>query len=98
MVKVKAVNMFPSQIESVLKGIEGVSSEYIMRIANTDGRDRIYLRFEAEQGASYESLERKVVQRFKSMIGVTVIPKAEPIGNLPRSVKKTVRIIDERND
>lgn len=98
MVKVKAVNMFPSQIESVLRDVEGVSSEYAMRIANSDGRDRIYLRFEAEHGASFESLERKVIQRFKSMIGVTVIPKAEPIGSLPRSTKKTVRIIDERND
>lgn len=96
MFKVKAVNIFPSQIEDLLKQIDGVSSEYNVVLSNKNGRDVVYLNFEVEPGVSFEGIEKEVVRHFKSMIGLTVIPKAAEIGTLPRSVKKSVRIIDER--
>ncbi|MDD2414047.1 MAG: phenylacetate--CoA ligase [Eubacteriaceae bacterium] len=96
MVKVKAVNIYPGQIEELLKDISGVSSEYNALVTNKDGKDVVYLRFEVEPGASLESLEKQVASRFKSMIGISIIPQAGHIGSLPRSEKKSVRIVDER--
>lgn len=96
MFKVKAVNMYPGQIEDLLKDIEGVSSEYNVRITNENGHDKVYLRFEVEDGVSLDAMEKEVAGRFRSMIGISITPQASRLGTLPRSTKKTVRVIDER--
>jgi phenylacetate-CoA ligase len=96
MFKVKGVNMYPGQIDELLKDIDGVSSEYNVRIANEEGKDVVYLRFEADEGTSLDSLEREVGYQFKSRIGITIKPQGSRIGTLPRSEKKSVRIVDER--
>ena len=43
MVKVKGVNIFPSQIEEMLKGINGASSEYQVMIDHLNGKDILTL-------------------------------------------------------
>jgi phenylacetate-CoA ligase len=96
MFKVKGVNMYPGQIDELLKDIDGVSSEYNVRIANEEGKDVVYLRFEADEGTSLDGLEREVGYQFKSRIGITIKPQGSRIGTLPRSEKKSVRIVDER--
>lgn len=96
MVKVKAVNIYPGQIDELLKDVPGVSSEYNALVTNEKGKDVVYLRFEAEDDASLEALEKEVAFRFKSLIGISIIPQAGRIGSLPRSEKKSVRIVDKR--
>ena len=96
MVKVKAVNIYPGQIDELLKEIDGVSSEYQAIVANENGKDVVHLRFEVEQGVDKEEIQKEVNYQFKSKIGITVIPEAGFIGSLPRSEKKSVRIIDNR--
>ena len=45
--------------------------------------------------AGYKSVE--LVKKYvKERIGLTIVPKAVPIGDLPRSEKKTKRIFDNR--
>ena len=51
MIKVKGVNIFPSQIEELLSSIAGVSSEYRLTIEHLQGRDHCILSAEAESGA-----------------------------------------------
>lgn len=96
MVKVKGVNMYPGQIDDLLKDIPGVSSEYHMTITHEDGKDVVYLNFEAERGTSLDALEKEVAGQFKSRIGISIIPVGGRIGSTPRSEKKSVRITDER--
>ena len=97
MVKVKGVNIFPGQIDDILKEIDGVSSEYQVFIDHMDGKDQMTLFFETEcTGEDRKVLEKEVRIRVKEKIGLTVIPKAEGIGDLPRSEKKSNRIFDYR--
>ena len=96
MVKVKAVNIYPGQIDELLRDIPGVSSEYQAMIVNEEGKDTVYLRFETEEGVDAEGIEKAVGQAFKSKIGISIIPQSGPLGSLPRSEKKSVRIIDKR--
>lgn len=96
MVKVKAVNIYPGQIDELLKEIDGVSSEYQVVISHADGKDRVELKFECEPGSDREALAGAVAYAFKSRIGISVKSQALPLGDLPRSEKKTVRIYDER--
>lgn len=96
MVKVKAVNIYPGQIDELLGDIKGVSSEYQVLIANEQGKDTVRLRFEIEAGVEKEAIEIKVNEQFKSKIGISIRPQAVAIGDLPRSEKKTQRIMDRR--
>jgi phenylacetate-CoA ligase len=98
MFKVKAVNMYPRQVEDLLKTVPGVSSEYQVRITNEAGHDTVHLRFEVEDGTDLSAAEAAVAGKFRSMIGLSVKPRAGHIGSLPRSAKKTARVIDERNE
>lgn len=97
MVKVKGCNMFPAQIEEVIKFTNGTSSEYQMMIEAINGRDVITLLFEtALTGEDREKCERELEAIFKAKIGCTPEAKGVPIGELPRSEKKTKRIFDSR--
>ncbi len=98
MVKVKGVNIFPGQIEDVLKEIEHASSEYQIFIDHLNGKDQITLFVETPLKDSKEknTLEKEIKDRIKSVINVGVIPKAVEIGDLPRSEKKSTRVFDYR--
>lgn len=96
MVKVKGVNIYPGQIDEVLKTVDGVSSEYLATVDHQDGKDCVVLAFEILDGVDKKTVEDEVKRQFKSRVGLSVIPMAGPIGSLPRSEKKSVRIIDHR--
>jgi len=98
MVKVKGVNIFPGQIEEVLKDIDGASSEYQIFIDHADGKDVITLFVETPLKTKKDrhALEKAIKDRIKSVINVGVVPKAVEVGDLPRSEKKTTRVFDYR--
>lgn len=98
MFKVHGVNMFPSQVEELLSHVDGISSEYVINIAHEDekNRDVILLTVEAEGRVNFEDTAKKITGLFKSRISVTPRVTVVPIGTLPRSEKKTKRVIDHR--
>lgn len=98
MMKIKGVNVFPSQIEEVLSEFEDISSEYQIRISHLDGKDTMRIYVETNGSVNFEQLSRSIAERVKSRIGFTPLVKVVEIGVLPRSEKKTKRVIDERYD
>lgn len=99
MVKIKGVNIFPGQIEEIIRDIEAASSEYQVFIDHLDGKDRMTVFVETkvvdDDGAKKE-FEKQLKTLFKERIGVGIIPKAVAIGDLPRSEKKSTRVYDYR--
>lgn len=96
MIKVKGVNMFPAQIEEVLKTVDGISSEYLVEIDHIDGRDHMLVKFEINDGTDATAIEKAVRHQFKQRIGMTPSAQACPLGTLPRSEKKSKRVHDNR--
>jgi len=97
MFKVKGCNMFPAQIEEVIAFVDGASSEYQVLIENISGKDILTLLFETElTGEELEHCEQELAGVFKAKIGCTPDAKGVPIGELPRSEKKTKRVLDSR--
>lgn len=96
MVKVKGVNIFPSQIDEMLSGIAGASSEYQFMIDHLNGKDICTLFVEAMPEANRYELEREIQETFKYKIGILVNVKPVEIGDLPRSEKKSTRVFDNR--
>ena len=99
MFKVKGVNMFPAQVEEVINSVDGVSSEYQVMIDHLNGKDIMTVYFECETSDPLRrhEIEDAVQETFKNRIGVTIVPKAEGVGDLPRSEKKSTRILDNRH-
>ncbi|MGN0425651.1 MAG: phenylacetate--CoA ligase family protein [Acetatifactor sp.] len=98
MFKVHGVNMFPSQVEELLSLVDGVSSEYNINIAHDDekNRDVMLVTCEAEGRVNFDKTALRIKELFKSRIGVTPKITVVPVGTLPRSEKKTKRVIDHR--
>ena len=94
MVKVKGVNIYPGQVEDVLREVDGVSSEYQVMIDHMNGRDIMTLFVEINEGADPVLVERAVRDIFKLRVGLLIEPKAVSLGELPRSEKKSTRIFD----
>ena len=96
MIKVKGVNIYPGQVEDVLRVIPGVSSEYQVMIDHLNGKDIMTLFFETEPGTDSDTVEHAVQTEFKNKVGLLIVPKAVLLGDLPRSEKKSTRIFDNR--
>lgn len=98
MFKVHGVNMFPGQVEEILQQVDGVLSEYTINIAHDEdhNRDILFVTVEAEGRVSFDQAGTRIRELFKSRIGVTPKVSVVPFGTLPRSEKKTKRVIDHR--
>ncbi|MDD5955378.1 MAG: phenylacetate--CoA ligase [Lachnospiraceae bacterium] len=97
MMKIKGVNVFPKQIEEILATFDDLSSEYQIRISHLDGKDTMRIYVEATTGlVDFAELAEAVAEKVKARIGFTPIVKVVEIGVLPRSEKKSKRVIDER--
>lgn len=98
MFKVHGVNMFPSQVEELLALVDGVPSEYTINIAHDEpaNKDIMLVTVEAEGRVDFEQTGRQIRDLFKSRIGATPKITVVPVGTLPRSEKKTQRVIDHR--
>mgnify|MGYP003516097208 FL=1 len=96
MVKVKGVNIFPSQIDELLNQFTEASSEYQVMIDHLNGKDLLTLFVEVKPKADKALLEKLISDMFKLKIGITIKVKPVEIGDLPRSEKKSTRIFDNR--
>ena len=99
MFKVRGVNMFPSQVEDILRDVDGASSEYTVTIARDDDNncDVMLLTVEGEGRVSFDLMAGQIKEMLKSRIGMTPKVIVVPVGTLPRSEKKTKRVTDYRN-
>ena len=102
MLIIRGVNVFPSQIESVLMGVEDVQPHYQIIVDRKKALDDIEITVETDekvyhQGADAIShLEHRIAERIKSglSIGAKIIVVAP--GTIARSEGKAVRVIDKR--
>ncbi len=96
---VKAVNIYPGQIDSVLSNIEGIGSEYQVILERSEGRDTLMLKVERARDAGAVSdgqMTSVVKEALRAKILVTPEVEIVDYGSLPRSERKTRRVFDNR--
>lgn len=97
---VSAVNVFPSDIEVVIRELSGITGEYLIRVFEKDFTCKYSVEIEktADNDESEESLSARVSAALKARIGVKPYSVVvHPDGGLnTRSEHKSKRIIDER--
>lgn len=102
MMVVKGVNVWPSQIESVLLN-QGYQANYQIVVDRVKNRDTIEVQIEltpemaAQNDVPVADREKKIVSGLKSMLGITVDVSVVEPKSITRSEGKAVRVIDKRN-
>jgi phenylacetate-CoA ligase len=92
MLIVRGINLYPSQIEHVLLGIDGVAPHYQLVVERPQQLDEITVLCE---GAG-DDLAGRVRHAIREQIGVSVTVEVRAAGEIPRSEGKAVRVIDKR--
>ncbi|WP_445475658.1 phenylacetate--CoA ligase family protein [Methanococcoides methylutens] len=99
-IKIKGVNVYPGQIEDVIQRVEGVSSEYQIILERDQGRDSMLFKVEidgADDLRINSGAAKALNKAFRDFIGISVDVECVGVGELPRSEKKSKRVIDNRD-
>lgn len=103
MMVIRGVNVFPSQIESVLMNIEGIGQQYQLIVTTEKFTDRMEVQVELADGSmieSYANLEKLTNEiRYKLKTTLLIDTKVTLLNpkTLERTAGKSKRVIDKRN-
>ncbi len=103
MMVIRGVNVFPSQIESVVLSVKEVEPFYEIIVYSEGYMDRIEVRVEFSDAAlldDYKALEQlraKIQHRLRTVLNIDSKVTLVSPGTLPRFEGKGKRVIDKRN-
>lgn len=104
MLIIRGVNVFPSQIESVLVSIEGVEPHYQLIVEREENLDTLEIQVEVnEQTFSDEikvlqDLSNRIRHEIKDLLGITCKVRLVEPKTIARSEGKAKRVIDRRKE
>ena len=103
MLIVRGVNVFPSQVEHALMGMDSLEPHYQLVLSTREGdhQDDLIVRVEtAEQvaKADHEALKSRVSETLREALNLSTTVELAPPRTIPRSEGKAVRVLDERTD
>ena len=102
MLKIKGVNVFPSQIESALLGTKGIAPYYQIIVKKVGFVDDMEVLVELnddsllEKFSELEKLERTVKHKIKTVLGLDIKIKLVEPQTIERTAGKAKRVIDLR--
>ncbi len=101
MMIIRGVNVYPSQIEAVIVGQEGLAPYYQIRLFKEGRLDAMALEVESLpdtplDDAALGARAAELRHHIKSVVGVSCAVEVKRPGEIPRSQGKAVRVVDER--
>jgi phenylacetate-CoA ligase len=102
MLIIRGVNVFPGQIEDVVKTFPQVASWYQIVLGTRGALDTVTLKLEVNPDfdfdaiAAIERLQKEIEDRLKSALAIGIKVKLVEPKSIPRSEGKAKRVIDMR--
>ncbi len=102
MLKIRGVNVFPSQIESILLQVEGVEPHYLIIVDRERHLDDLEIWVEVSEAVfsdemrKMEALQKKVKDEVESTLGIGVRVKLVEPKSIARTEGKAKRVMDRR--
>jgi phenylacetate-CoA ligase len=97
---IRAVNIYPGQIDHILSNTRGVGSEYQIHLdRKEDGKDYMTIKVERAEGGDSVGdapLASTIEEEIKKQILVSGKVEIVNYGTLPRSERKSKRVFDNR--
>ncbi|UJX40442.1 phenylacetate--CoA ligase [Desulfovibrio sp. JY] len=103
MLIIRGVNVFPSQIESILLETEGLSPYYQLVVEREGNLDTLTVQVEVDEKLfsdeirKLQRLEAKIQKNIKEFLGVTTVVKLVEPRSIQRSEGKAKRVVDLRH-
>jgi phenylacetate-CoA ligase len=103
MLIIRGVNVFPSQIESVLMQTPGVAPHYQLIVSRQGQLDTLEVQVEVDEAAfsdevkQLQTLAKNIEKQIKDYFTVSVKVRLVEPRTIPRSEGKAKRVIDNRN-
>ena len=102
MLIIRGVNLFPSQIESLLLDIEGLEPHYLLIVRREGTMDTLEVQIEVNERVftdeikGLEVLEKRVESQIKDILGISAKVRLVEPKTIQRFEGKAKRVIDER--
>lgn len=102
MLIIRGVNVFPSQIEAILMGIEGVEPHYLLIVDRKENLDILEVQVEVDERLfsdevkHLQALSQLIEKEIKDLLGVTCKVRLVEPKTIARSEGKAKRVIDNR--
>jgi phenylacetate-CoA ligase len=102
MLIIRGINVFPSQIEAVLLGIEETLPHYQIVVTREEALDQIEVQVEvsekffSDEIRGLETLEKKIRKEIESVLAIAVKVKLVEPRTITRSEGKAKRVVDMR--
>ncbi len=102
MLIIRGVNVFPSQIESILMDMDDVEPHYQLVVDREGKLDTLTIMLEvgervfSDEVRHLQNMERKIAKNIKEYLGVSARVKLVEPKTIARSEGKAVRVIDKR--
>ncbi len=102
MLIIRGVNVFPSQIETVLVKAQGVAPHYMLVVDRVNNSDTLEVQVEmteemfSDTVAHIENVRKYIVDQIKSVVGISTKVTLMAPKSMPRSEGKAKRVTDNR--
>ncbi len=102
MLVIRGVNVFPSQIETVLVSTHGVAPHYMLIVDRVNSSDTLEVQVELTEDmfgdtiGHMEAVRKHITNQIKSVVGIATKVSLVPPKSIPRSEGKAKRVIDKR--
>ncbi|MFH1626337.1 MAG: phenylacetate--CoA ligase [Pseudomonadota bacterium] len=102
MLIIRGVNVFPSQIESILMSAEGIEPHYLIIVDRKGSMDTIEVQVEVNERVfsdeikNLQALGKGIEKDIKDLLGISTVVKLVEPKTIQRSEGKAQRVIDRR--
>lgn len=103
MLKIRGVNVFPSQIEYVIMGFPELAAQYQIVLERPEALDVFTIKVELTEQTSknkqmdLNALKSRLLEKIHNIIGLTPIIEFVKPGEIPRTEGKAKRVLDLRS-
>jgi phenylacetate-CoA ligase len=102
MLIIRGINVFPSQVESVLMHVPELGDNYQLIVDRVHELDTMKVRVEVTKGKISEetnellTLKKKISHMMRTALSIDVDAELVEVGTIPRSMGKAKRVVDNR--
>ena len=102
MLIIRGVNVFPSQVETVLLSVSEVEPHYLIVIDREGSLDTMSLmveiqeQFFSDEIRKLQELRLRITRKLESVLGISVNVKLVEPKTIERTAGKAIRVIDNR--
>ena len=105
MLIIRGINVFPSQVESVVLGMREFAPRYLLVVDRVNNLDTLQVQVELRQDyfdenfdtiATFQGLEKRLAEKLKSVLSISAKVQLKVPGTLDRSLGKEQHVLDHR--